>query len=354
MWFFGLLSFFGFVILAIMSLVSAIRKTGKWKKYLLLSGASFLIMCVVAAIDGTNDVPAATSDVKTKEESKDQVSVVVDSYPKTVSLKTDTVEITGKVERGDALTLNDKVVDLDDNGKYTLSLPLSEGENNFKLIGSGEDINDGVEEFTIVREDPSAKLTLTKNDVSNANEFDLVGKTESGATVTVFSGDKEIANTTANDKGSFTIKVPTKEEGEHSFKVKASKPDFKEASVDHKVIRELSKKEKATAKRSTAKTIDYKQFNKNPDRLKGEYVKYTGQILQIMEGEGRTQIRLAVTQTSYGWDVNDIVFVEYDGLTDFVDEDIVTIYGEVFGAYSYTSQAGWEITLPAVIADSVE
>ncbi|MDX8344160.1 hypothetical protein [Rossellomorea sp. YZS02] len=63
MWLIGVLGFFGFVIYAIMSLVSAIRKTGKWKKYLLFSGASLLVMFIVAAIDGTNDVQAATKNV---------------------------------------------------------------------------------------------------------------------------------------------------------------------------------------------------------------------------------------------------------------------------------------------------
>ena len=63
MWLIGVLGFFGFVIYAVMSLVSAIRKTGKWKKYLLISGVSLLVMFIVAAIDGTSDVEAATMNV---------------------------------------------------------------------------------------------------------------------------------------------------------------------------------------------------------------------------------------------------------------------------------------------------
>ncbi|OCA90190.1 hypothetical protein [Bacillus sp. FJAT-27986] len=73
-----------------------------------------------------------------------------------------------------------------------------------------------------------------------------------------------------------------------------------------------------------------------------------------MESDGMTAIRLSITPTSYGWSVSDIIYVAYLGYTDFVDEDVVTIYGEVNGSFTYTSQAGWDITLPLVIADSIE
>ncbi|MBR8646364.1 hypothetical protein KEH51_29255 [[Brevibacterium] frigoritolerans] len=83
-------------------------------------------------------------------------------------------------------------------------------------------------------------------------------------------------------------------------------------------------------------------------------MKYTGQIVQILEGDGSTNIRLAVSKDSYGWSYDDIIYIEYDGTTDFVDEDVVTVYGEIYGDYSYTSQAGYEIHLPGMIAESVE
>lgn len=110
----------------------------------------------------------------------------------------------------------------------------------------------------------------------------------------------------------------------------------------------------AAAKKANAKTINYAQLKKNPDRYKGEYVKYTGEILQILEGDNITNIRLAVTKTSYGYDFNDVIYIEYKGYTDFVDNDIVTVYGEIYGSYSYESQAGYNITLPGLIADKVE
>ena len=116
----------------------------------------------------------------------------------------------------------------------------------------------------------------------------------------------------------------------------------------------LKAEQEAAAKKANAQPIEFAQLKKNPDRYKGEYVKYTGEILQILEGDDVTHIRLAVTRTSYGYDFNDVIFVEYPGYTDFVDEDIVTVYGEIYGTYSYTSQAGYNISLPGLLADTVE
>lgn len=41
-------------------------------------------------------------------------------------------------------------------------------------------------------------------------------------------------------------------------------------------------------------------------------------------------------------------------LTDVVDGDIVRVYGEITGEFSYTSVAGWEITIPSMRAEWVE
>jgi hypothetical protein len=93
---------------------------------------------------------------------------------------------------------------------------------------------------------------------------------------------------------------------------------------------------------------------KNPDRYAGEYVKYRREIVQIQEGDDMTVIRPAVKQESFGWNPNEVIWVEVEGYTDFVDEDVVTVYGTVVGKHSYTLQAGWEITVPAMLADTVE
>lgn len=100
--------------------------------------------------------------------------------------------------------------------------------------------------------------------------------------------------------------------------------------------------------------IDYKQLEKNPNKYTGQFIKYQGQILQIMEDASSSVIRLAVTKDSYGYDYNDVVYVTYAGTTPFVEEDIVTVYGTVQGSHTYESQAGHQITLPHIEAEIIE
>jgi len=91
--------------------------------------------------------------------------------------------------------------------------------------------------------------------------------------------------------------------------------------------------------------IPFKQLDKNPDGKAREKVKYTGTIVQIMESGGSTEIRLAL---SGGYD--DIIYVTYSGTTDAVEGDTVTIWGDVYGSYTYTSEANYQITLPRIDA----
>jgi hypothetical protein len=52
--------------------------------------------------------------------------------------------------------------------------------------------------------------------------------------------------------------------------------------------------------------------------------------------------------------VNDVVYVTYEGTTPFVEDDVVTVYGTVKGSNSYESQAGYNITLPHLVAEIIE
>lgn len=129
-----------------------------------------------------------------------------------------------------------------------------------------------------------------------------------------------------------------------------------EAKAKEEAARKAEEERKAqelATKKANAKTIPFAQLKKNADAHKGEYVKYTGEIVQIIEGDNIANIRLSVTKESYGYSFSDIVYIEYHSNTEFIDGDIVTIYGEVYGNYSYKSQIGAQISLPGILADEV-
>lgn len=103
--------------------------------------------------------------------------------------------------------------------------------------------------------------------------------------------------------------------------------------------------ETETEYKASCKKISFKQLDKNPDAHTGERVKLSGQIVQIMENSGYSEIRMDVND-NFG----DTVYITYLGTTPAVEDDMITIYGEVTGSYTYESQAGWTVTLPEISA----
>lgn len=97
---------------------------------------------------------------------------------------------------------------------------------------------------------------------------------------------------------------------------------------------------------ATADTINYAELEKNPYKFNDVFVTYTGEVIQIIEYEKNTTIRLAITQTASGYSSNDILYLTYHGETPFLKNDIITIYGFIRGSHVYESQAGYNISLP--------
>ena len=47
-----------------------------------------------------------------------------------------------------------------------------------------------------------------------------------------------------------------------------------------------------------------------------------------MEDGNSTMMRIAVTYVGYGfWNYDDVVYVTYEGTCDYVEEDVITVYG---------------------------
>jgi len=197
------------------------------------------------------------------------------------------------------------------------------------------------------------QLAVDTSIKTTKDQTPLEGTTEPGAKVTLKDGDKVLASKKANSDGEFKFTLPTS--NSEVFTLTSEKTGYEPKTEFISVERTLSKAEQKARYKKSCKNIAYKQLKKNPDKYAGERYKAHGQILQIMEGFGQTEMRIAVTKDSWGyWNYDDVIYVTYEGTTDFVEEDVVTIYGEITGSYSYTSIAGWEITVPGVNAKYIE
>ena len=97
--------------------------------------------------------------------------------------------------------------------------------------------------------------------------------------------------------------------------------------------------------------LSYKSVARDPDSYVGKKLMCTGNVLQVLEGDGETDVRLA-TDGEY----DDVVFVGFDpNILDVrvLEDDSITVYGTCLGLYSYTATLGQEISLPAIYADKV-
>lgn len=106
--------------------------------------------------------------------------------------------------------------------------------------------------------------------------------------------------------------------------------------------------------KSQCQSITYEELARNGDNHKGEKLKFTGKVLQVMDilgGEG-TQIRIA-TKGSY----DDVVLIGYiykEGQGRYLEKDSVTVYGECNGLVTYEAVSGANITIPSCSAEYID
>lgn len=98
-------------------------------------------------------------------------------------------------------------------------------------------------------------------------------------------------------------------------------------------------------------TISYDNLARDPDTYDGKKIKFTGEVIQVVEGDYITAYRVDVTKTRYGYtDTVYVMYVPEQGAQRVLEDDIVTLYGEYMGLYSYESIMGATITVPSMLA----
>ncbi|WP_226640035.1 hypothetical protein [Bacillus tropicus] len=336
--FLSLISFLGAIALFIMGIMSLLKRKGNEKKWFGLTiGCLILWMVLVQYTNGES----------TSKENREQVASAKDE---------ETIEIKKSVE-----------IKKDEIMYFKLENITYEEDKDVVIVNANTNIPEGT---TI---GVSIKDEITK-EIYGGNAPVKEGKLH------VEIGDYEFV---VNGSYKISASVPVNDANNHEFhkkygdyqdiqkKVAVEDGEIKESSFDandydiefnslgkleiaNAYTKEEADKKSREKQKQEAKQIRYAELKKNPDKFKMEFVKYQGEILQIMESGSSTVIRLAVTKEAYGYNFNDIVYVTYDGTTQFVDKDVVTVYGRVMGSHTYESTAGYQITLPHIEAQIIE
>ena len=135
--------------------------------------------------------------------------------------------------------------------------------------------------------------------------------------------------------------------------VKEQIDDLSDTYYDSYIIEWNKRLEKIDAKvyKNSCKSQNYKEALRYPDKYKGTKTYWFGEIVQKVSS---TQFRVNVNCKRYqyisGWNCSDTIYVVYDGDESFIEDDMVKIWGELAGNYSYTAVLGNEITIPLVRA----
>src|SRR5699024_7843410 len=114
----------------------------------------------------------------------------------------------------------------------------------------------------------------------------------------------------------------SKKEQERKIAEEKEKEEKEKADEEKKAEEERKKKEK----KGYDTGITYDQLARTPDDYEGEKVKFSGKVLQVMEGNGSTvQLRMAIND-----DYDKVIYVEYDSnIVDsrILEDDQITIMG---------------------------
>ena len=97
--------------------------------------------------------------------------------------------------------------------------------------------------------------------------------------------------------------------------------------------------------------LEYKGVSRNPDEYEGRYVKFNGEVLQVIEGD--YMIAFLIYANS---DYDQLLRVEMykpEDYSRFLEDDLVEVRGKYDGLYSYKTVRGNTNTIPLIDADLV-
>lgn len=98
--------------------------------------------------------------------------------------------------------------------------------------------------------------------------------------------------------------------------------------------------------------VSYDEIARHPDDYNGELLAYSGEVVQVIEGDGTTELRIAVDG-----DYDDIIYGIYDNRildSRLLEDDKVQFYGESCGIISYQSTLGATISIPSMSIYKIE
>lgn len=139
---------------------------------------------------------------------------------------------------------------------------------------------------------------------------------------------------------------------EEAERIAAEKKAKEEADKKAAEEEEARKRAEAEEKKGYDTGITYDQIARNPDNYEGDKIKFRGKVLQVMEGDGETQIRIAVNNN-----YDTVLYGSFDAsIVDsrILEDDVITVMGLSAGLLTYESTMGGQITIPSMLIFQID
>ena len=125
---------------------------------------------------------------------------------------------------------------------------------------------------------------------------------------------------------------------------------------------ELSEEEYEAAYKESCEKYKFSEIARAPGQYKGKLAKFTGEVIQVQQdtllGKIYYVLRVNVTKKgSYYTYYTDTIYVTYTASEDdprILEEDIITMYGELQGEKTYTTVMGASMTIPSFSAEYID
>ena len=152
------------------------------------------------------------------------------------------------------------------------------------------------------------------------------------------------------------VKATVNEKGKRTQECTACKTVLKEE------VYELSGEEYEAAYKDACEKYGFSEIARAPGQYKGKMAKFTGEVIQVQQemllGKIYYVMRVNITKTgNYYTYYTDTIYVTYTADEDdprILEDDIVTMYGELQGEKTYTTVMGASVTIPSFSAEYID
>ncbi|MGI6116020.1 MAG: hypothetical protein ACOYB9_07770 [Luoshenia tenuis] len=248
--------------------------------------------------------------------------VLISPEGESVSTTSPAVLLDLQLEPGSKLWINgeDVSTQLDDTGRYTVTVPLTAGQTSEHTIKAQSPYHLPITR-TITIERPGMPVTLSlSEDLSEITEeetFTVSGQCDPDAVITcplMLSG-----SLTQDSGGNFTFTAQLRDYGWQNIEVTATMGDGSQSRLTHRLYRKPNAEEYT----KSAWKMDYPKLSTSPEKLAGKVFLCEGTIGEVTPG---SPMRFTFTLSD-----GEALAITYDGAVKIKEGDACRIFADVVG-----------------------